>query len=471
MTQRPIPAAALLAALPLPAWAQGLPTRALVEGVGPPLAWVPMALVLLVVALLLLALAIFIRRLQADGAALVRQPGMTPERLAAWRDMQAGLPDGTVRAAISIFIIAAGMLALMTSAWIGLPSTGEIGTIIGGVLGFYFGTRQSAGDGRGPGGTPVATSTGTPVVSPGGTPVVSPGGTPVATITGTPVVTSSGAVGSPGGGAPRGAAPFSVAEALDLARRGAEVAAPLVGPTPARVLATVEAIATGPCGRLLAGLPGAVAAPLAGLGGPAGLLAAVGLGAVAAAGQGQAAYARWKARVLDRPFSPRLFPAAALDGAVLLSVLEQAPLLARLLLDPVPGAVRLPRALAVAEAARLADDAALAALQALAPPGDAVGPDDWQAGLHAYRRLLLDALPGPDVSVDLAPVLGAGAPSVTGTHLAESLVAARAGAGLDAPVLDAAVLALLDVAESPGTDAAAMVAVLQRLVPPVEAVG
>ncbi|WP_431283368.1 hypothetical protein ACQW02_00760 [Humitalea sp. 24SJ18S-53] len=503
MTQRaphPIPPrpffiAGAIALLPSLGWAQEATPRT------NPLNLVAVVVVVLVAALLLLGLAFFLRRLQVEGSALVRQADMTAERLAAWREMQAGLPDGSIRAALSIFIVAVGMLALLTSTWIGLPSTGEIGTIIGSVLGFYFGARQAGGDASGTLARTVGDLTADNRSQ----------RTAADTATARAVDAEARAATAPAQVAAAAEATGFLSRATDLleiARLGAQVAIPLLGATP-RTTAAVAAIddglaaargaaagdpaamasaagaaahaldaAFGPdhplaavLGDALGGLRGGLsAAPLLGaaLGGPPGLLVAVGLGAIQALSAGHESYERWKARVLDRPFTPALFPPGAMDAAVLLSALDSSGAFARAFLVPVPAEARLPRARAVADAARLDDAAARTALLALAPRQDFASDDAFSVGLHAYRKRLLDALPGPDIAIDLGPVLGAGAPRVAGTALGDALASARAlpgGSGLDA-----AVMALLGLAAQPDTTPARMAALLTRLLPVAETI-
>jgi len=72
----------------------------------------------------------------------------TPERGAAlFREAPAGLPEGSVRAAIAVAIVLVTLPALVLSRALGLGSTGELGTILGGVLGYYFGARGGADPG------------------------------------------------------------------------------------------------------------------------------------------------------------------------------------------------------------------------------------------------------------------------------------------------------------------------------------
>lgn len=69
---------------------------------------------------------------------LAASPG---QGAALFRDAPAGLPEGSVRAAIAMAIVLVTLPALVLSRVLGLGSTGELGTILGGVLGYYFGAR------------------------------------------------------------------------------------------------------------------------------------------------------------------------------------------------------------------------------------------------------------------------------------------------------------------------------------------
>jgi hypothetical protein len=72
---------------------------------------------------------------------LMASPG---QGAALFRDAPAGLPEGSVRAAIAIAIVLVTLPALVLSRVLGLGSSGELGTILGGVLGYYFGARGGA---------------------------------------------------------------------------------------------------------------------------------------------------------------------------------------------------------------------------------------------------------------------------------------------------------------------------------------
>jgi len=71
------------------------------------------------------------------------------ERINIYRDASAGLPEGTIRAALALLVVCILLPALVLEVPLGLSGTGEIGTILGGILGFYFGTRSGGGEAEG----------------------------------------------------------------------------------------------------------------------------------------------------------------------------------------------------------------------------------------------------------------------------------------------------------------------------------
>jgi hypothetical protein len=89
--------------------------------------------------LLVLALVGIHRRyfafLDARGA------DMAADAVAAARASPFGLPDGTIRAALALVIAVAGVGALTFQVPLGLSGAGELVSILGTVIGFYFGAR------------------------------------------------------------------------------------------------------------------------------------------------------------------------------------------------------------------------------------------------------------------------------------------------------------------------------------------
>ena len=128
----------LLVLLPLPAAAE--------DGVSAP----PLAVggVLLLVGLLAWGLGRHAAAIRADFVRLAAE-APPADRLAAFRDAPGGLPEGSIRAALAFFIVLLCLPALVLSRALGLAGTGELGTILGGVIGFYFGTRSAGGEAEG----------------------------------------------------------------------------------------------------------------------------------------------------------------------------------------------------------------------------------------------------------------------------------------------------------------------------------
>jgi hypothetical protein len=82
-------------------------------------------------------------------------------------------------------------------------------------------------------------------------------------------------------------------------------------------------------------------------------VAAIGIGAFQAISRGTEHFERWKARVLDRPYTTNLFPPGPVDAAVALSALEASPIFAAAFLTPgLPPAERFATAARLALAAR-----------------------------------------------------------------------------------------------------------------------
>lgn len=75
-----------------------------------------------------------------------REPGATTDRLSLYRDSPFGLPEGSIRGIIAIAIVLVALPAMVLNKVLGMATTGELGTILGGVLGFYFGSRNASGD-------------------------------------------------------------------------------------------------------------------------------------------------------------------------------------------------------------------------------------------------------------------------------------------------------------------------------------
>ena len=374
----------------------------------PPAAW-SVALVVAALALFLAGMAWLLsglaRRLQ-DAA---RQAG--PAAFARLTELPFGLPDGTIRALISCFIVIFGFLLIGLQRPLGLASAEALTGFIGAVISFYFATRQSEQARAAP-----------PPADPG------PAGAALAAARGVLDAAATAAQLAPGSEAVRRAAAIGPAN-----------------PATALVADALAALRASPA--------------LLGLGGPAGLVAAIGLGALQAIGQGTEHFERWRARILDRPYTANLFPPGPVDGAVALSALEASPVFARAFLTPdLAPAERFATATRLATLARGETEPARIALDA---PGRFASDDEFAAGLEEFRgRLLdgsLDAVDGRPI--DLAPA-GLAAPPVAQAALREALAALRGEpAGRD---LDRLVLLLTGMAASPDLTRAQATELLRR---------
>ncbi|WP_237217729.1 hypothetical protein, partial [Falsiroseomonas oryziterrae] len=142
--------AALVALVPLPAFAQDVAqqTAQQVQAMAP--STLAIWLFMLFVAALAFGLGRYAWQLRRDYihvlSTVPRDPGTTTDRVALYRESAGGLPDGTIRAALAIVIVLLTIPAIVLSRQLGLSSTGELGTILGGVLGFYFGTRSGGAE-------------------------------------------------------------------------------------------------------------------------------------------------------------------------------------------------------------------------------------------------------------------------------------------------------------------------------------
>ncbi|MFC7689755.1 hypothetical protein ACFQY5_09130 [Paeniroseomonas aquatica] len=192
---------------------------------------------------------------------------------------------------------------------------------------------------------------------------------------------------------------------------------------------------------------GGAAPALLGLGGPAGLVAALGIGAFQAMAQGTEHFARWKARVLDLPYAAGLFPPGPVDAAVALSALELSPIFARAFLAPEPAPAA--RFALAARLALLARQETPAVQEALFQPGRFADAAEFAAGLREFRGRLLDqALDAVDAApLDLAPAGITGVPPVAQPALREALAAVRQAP--EAAAVDRLALLLTGMAANP----------------------
>lgn len=136
-------AALALPPAPAPALAQEA------AGAAPPSLWVVLGFIGFV-AMIAYGLARYCWQLRRDYLTLLatapRDPAAATDRLGLYRDSPFGLPEGSIRGVIAIAIVLVALPAMVLAKVLGMATTGELGTILGGVLGFYFGSRQAGGD-------------------------------------------------------------------------------------------------------------------------------------------------------------------------------------------------------------------------------------------------------------------------------------------------------------------------------------
>jgi len=117
-----------------------------------------------------------------------------------------------------------------------------------------------------------------------------------------------------------------------------------------------------------------------------GVVGGIVLGAWQAWRIGNAHYTRWMARVLDRPVTPDLFPAAAWDGAAARLLLARVPSLARVFKAEIEGGSQ--QALAEILAGLFRADAVA---ELLRDRGEAfLSPVEAETAVNELRRLVLD---------------------------------------------------------------------------------
>jgi hypothetical protein len=407
--------------------------------------------------------------------------------------MPLGVPEGTVRACIGLFIIVLGVAAIVFQRQLSLGTTGELAGLLGTVLGFYFGTRTGSGDREA---AREATRTAAEraaeaeaarqraeTIRAEAARTVETASRAHATLAGAERVaagarTIAEVVASVAPDLPlartaaRGTALAEAALAVvrsteagtvdtgavaEAARRAASLVAELSGADP---LAKLVASATGGLGAALAGAPGLLAT----VGGPLGLAGAVLMGAAGAFRIGTEHYRRWVARVLDRPYGLDLYPEGLSDAAIALAALEAAPIFRRAYGETILS----PRDLAAARAllaAALSPEAA-----ALIPGGDgALSPAhvgeggvfastiELDEGIQQFRRVVLERILDRTDSAPVTVPLPTGPIAVPQATLREAVDAAREHLG-GAAALDQLALAGAKLAREPGIDLAASLA-------------
>lgn len=450
---RRTPTTILLLLGPLPALAQEA-----VPGAVWPVGLVIGALVLFVAGMAWLVAALA-RRLLAE-ARVAGAPAFL--RLT---ELPCGVPDGTIRALISCFIIIFGFLLIGLQKPLGLASAEALTGFIGAVISFYFATRSGeqarhaaarAEAAPPPPPEPAATAAGSAALA-----------TARGVLDAAAVATGLAARLAPGSDLARRAeaAAADARQVLDSAVAALQSGDPaaIAGAADAAHAAVRDALgrdnpATEVIADALAGFrSGTAGATLLGLGGPAGLVAAVGIGAFQAISRGTEHFERWKARVLDRPYTTNLFPPGPVDAAVALSALEASPIFAAAFLTPgLPPAERFATAARLALAARQDDTAALVTT------GHFASEDEFEAGLQQFRGRLLDhALDAVDAApIDLAPAGLDAVPPIGQQALRDALHALRQDP--QTRDLDSLVLLLTGLATSPDLRQAEALALLRH---------
>jgi hypothetical protein len=320
--------------------------------------------------------------------------GAASEAVAAARSAPFGLPEGTIRATLALLLVVAGVLALLFRRDLGDAGTGELVSILGTVVGFYFGARgvengATAEARRAVAVAQAATTEATAArIEAAGARAADPApvAAPVAELAPRERERLEALRGHLADGrrllaalaAVRGGPPLVEGADAVLARVDGTLAAlgPLLSgrPDPAAVAValaeggeTLEALERaglpGVLGDAIAGVGGAMralgdaggagAAFAASVGGPAGLVAAVAMGGLSLLGD-RARHDAWTRRILDLPPARADLPdrPTAVDAA--LAVDSVPGLRARLTSD---GVLRTDLALVLLEAAAVADAA------------------------------------------------------------------------------------------------------------------
>jgi hypothetical protein len=402
-----------------------------------------------VVLVLIVALCTYIGVLHKNLMIALRDATITQERLTILSDLPGGVPEGTIRATLSVFIVVLCVGALVFLRGIGVEATGEIGTVLGSVLGFYFWTRTSGEPDRaalGKQATVIASlddrnrelqeqgkaaEQQAVQVRQEADQRVREADTQVQTAVSTATEASdrlvkarstlrmlrvaAQAAAAVAPDEPLVARAKDVADRLDQGFQAAETA--LRDRDPASIASAASAAedliktvgADHPAAVILGDGLGAFGrvlgvAATAGIGGPIGLVAALGFGSLRAFQQGTEYYERWKALVLERTYTPNLFPAGAIDAPTARSAIEASPIFARIFAPQMMGADWRPHAVAIAEAALRRDDLrdALALLVASTgqrpvgvqvpphgTPGGFASDDEFEAGIQEFRQQYL----------------------------------------------------------------------------------
>jgi hypothetical protein len=429
--------------------------------------------------------------------------------LSRWADLPLGAPDGSVRALLSMFIIVFGFYLLAFQKPLGMANGEALAGFIGAVISFYFVSRSNA-EAREANATAQETLRNAgEVVRKAGETVTNTAAAQAAT--GPRAGGAADAAAAQDAGANAASSLADARERLVVLRAGLNQVAGLLPGEAATAAAAVlnrvtqgveiaEQVARGDAAGIAAGataaaglvgevlgadnplttvLGDAVAglrtasglAAMAGIGGPPGLLIGVAFGAVAALRKGNEHYERWKARIIDRPYTRNLFPPDGLDGAMCLAAIEQgAPTFKRVLLDTLAQAdpMRLPRAREICKAAQLDDAEARRALDALA--GGSLGlasEDAFATALNELRRAMLDVLLGQSEAGEAPAPAPAGLPVPPPAPGVLRSVLDRLREEQGAKGLDPALLLLTGLAQSPDMTPARLAALLGIVLPTV----
>ncbi len=414
------------ALLPLPAAAE-----AIVEGPGGQLA--AGAIVIGVMLVFLFGAWLLLRHLARDLAAV---PGAAGGATARLLDLPLGVPEGSVRALLSVFIIVFGFLLLAFAGPLGLRAGEALTGFIGAVISFYFASRageRSAGTAREA--AAAVSRAADALQSAGAAPPPPPrdatlrdAGSRLQALHAVLSATAELAVGTgavPGaaaalervdallgrldpvlaGGADAGAVGPLAEEAAALLREFGELGP--VGTALGDALSTIGAVAaeSAPVARGLATLTGGA------LAGPAGLVAAVAIGGLELV-RDRERFGRWKAAMLDTPLDLGLLP-PVVDAGLAAAALLRTPALASHL---APGGVVEPAlALSVWEALGIgAEGAPRPARSAAAQVLDGAGPSELRTIFLGQPEALAEAAEELRAAMTGAAALaGLGLPAVT----------------------------------------------------------